>query len=114
VDDEERILGALQRTLRREGYRILTATSAEEALRLLEDAPVHAILTDQKMPGMSGLELLERAAARFPASARFLITGWPEEISPARMRKVGIRALIPKPWDSQALKQALREALASA
>ncbi len=111
VDDEERILAALERTLRREGYRLLRARSGDEALRLLDAEPVDAILSDHKMPGPSGLELLERAAARWPGTARILISGWPEEIAADRMRALGIHALVPKPWDARQLRSTLREVL---
>ena len=66
VDDEASILSALRRTLRREGWAIVTADSTAEALRVLEAQPVDAILSDQKMPGRSGLELLRHAAALRP------------------------------------------------
>ncbi len=111
MDDEERILAALERTLRREGYRLLRARSGDEALRLLDAEPVDAILSDHKMPGPSGLELLERAAARWPGTARILISGWPEEIAADRMRALGIHALVPKPWDASQLRSTLREVL---
>ncbi len=111
VDDEERILDALERTLRREGYRILTATSGTDALRLLEGGTVDAILSDHKMPGQSGLDLLAQAAARCPQAVRILVSGWPEEVAPERMRALGIRALVAKPWDAHALRATLREAL---
>ena len=109
VDDETRILSALRRTLRREGYEILTAESVAEGLRILESREVDLVLTDQKMPGMSGLEFLAQVAKRHPNVARLLITGWPEEIPPDQIERLGIRALIPKPWDDQQLKSALRE-----
>ena len=109
VDDETRILSALRRTLRREGYEILTAESVSEGLRILGSREVDLVLTDQKMPGMSGLEFLAQVAARYPKVARLLITGWPEEIPPDQIEALGIRALIPKPWDDQQLKSALRE-----
>jgi DNA-binding NtrC family response regulator len=109
VDDETRILSALRRTLRREGYDILTAESVTEALRILGSREVDLVLTDQKMPGMSGLEFLEQVAQRHPAVARLLITGWPEEIPAAQIERLGIRALIPKPWDDDQLRSALRE-----
>ena len=112
VDDEPRILSALRRTLRRERYRILAATAPAEALRLLGAEPVDAILSDHKMPGMSGLELLAAAASRRPAAARLLITGWPDAIPSERLAALGIRALIPKPWDDAELKRALRQVLA--
>jgi response regulator RpfG family c-di-GMP phosphodiesterase len=109
VDDETRILSALRRTLRREGYEILSAASAAEGLRILESRPVDLVLTDQKMPGMSGLEFLEKVAARHPEVARLVITGWPEEIPSEQIERLGIRALIPKPWDDQQIRTLLRE-----
>lgn len=109
VDDEARILSALRRSLRREGYEILSAESGSEALRILTSRRVDLILTDQKMPGMSGLEFLEEVARRHPEVARMLITGWPEEISAEEIARLEIRALIPKPWDDRALKALLRD-----
>jgi response regulator RpfG family c-di-GMP phosphodiesterase len=109
VDDETRILSALRRTLRREGYEILTAESVAEALRTLGSRKVDLVLTDQKMPGMSGLEFLAQVASRYPDVARLLITGWPEEIPSDQIEVLGIRALIPKPWDDQELRSVLRE-----
>jgi response regulator RpfG family c-di-GMP phosphodiesterase len=111
VDDEARILSALRRTLRREGYEILTAETPAEALRILEERPVDLILSDQKMPGMSGLELLARAAERRPSAARLLITGWTEEVPQRQLEALGVRALLPKPWDDGELKRTLRQAL---
>lgn len=108
VDDEARILSALRRALRREGWRVLTAGTPDEAVRLLETEPVDAILTDHKMPRMSGLDVLEVAARRRPTAVRLLISGWPDEIPPARMAALGIRAVIPKPWDDAKLKEILR------
>src|SRR5690606_19741869 len=78
VDDEERILSALRRSLRREGWRILTTSDPHEAVRWLEHEPIGAVVSDHKMRGMSGLELLEAAARLRPEAARFLITGWPD------------------------------------
>lgn len=111
VDDEARILSALRRTLRREGYEILTAETPAEALRILEERAVDLILSDQKMPGMSGLELLARAAERRPGAARLLITGWTEEVPQRQLEELGVRALLPKPWDDGELKRTLRQAL---
>ena len=111
VDDEARILSALRRVLRRESFEILTSESAAEALRLLEARRVDAILCDQKMPGSSGLDLLARVADRHPTTRRLLITGWPEAIPPELLTRLGIRALIPKPWDDVELKRILRSIL---
>jgi len=110
VDDEERILSALRRTLRREGYEVVTSESVHEALEILDARPVDLILSDQKMPGMSGLQFLEEAAKRRPDAARMLITGWTEEIPPEKLEELGIRELITKPWDDTRLKEVLRRA----
>jgi response regulator RpfG family c-di-GMP phosphodiesterase len=111
VDDEARILSALQRTLRREGYEIVTAETAEEALRILGERAVDAILSDHKMPGMSGTQFLEEAGRRRPEAVRMIITGWTEEIPPERLEALGVCALITKPWEDAKLKATLRRAL---
>jgi response regulator RpfG family c-di-GMP phosphodiesterase len=110
VDDEPRILSALKRTLRREPYELLSAESCAEALRLIESQPVDVVLSDHKMPGMTGLQLLERVAVRRPEATRLLITGWTESIPEAEIRAVGVRAVISKPWEDSALKETLRQA----
>lgn len=111
VDDEARILTALTRALRREPYDVLTAETPAEALRLLDERPVDLILSDHKMPGMSGVELLGRAAQRQPRAGRILITGWTEEVPSAELAEIGVQALLPKPWNDAELKATLRAAL---
>ena len=112
VDDEPRILSALQRALRREGYELLTAETPSEALRLAEQSPIDCVLSDHKMPGMTGLELIERILRHRPNAARLLITGWNTEIDPGALTRLGVRTVLPKPWDDGELKNALRAALA--
>lgn len=114
VDDEAQILSALKRALRCEGYEIVAVESAAAALRILDERRVDAILSDHKMPGMSGVQLLARAAEMRPNAVRMLITGWTEEISPKRLQKVGICALVTKPWDDAKLKATLRQVLGAA
>ncbi len=112
VDDEARILTALRRVLRREPYEILTAETPAEALRLLDSHRVDLVVSDHKMPGMSGLELLAQAARKQPDAGRVLITGWTEEVPEGDLAAIGVRALLPKPWDDAELKTTLRDALA--
>jgi len=111
VDDEARILTALRRVLRSERYEILTAETPAEALQLLDERRVDLVLSDHKMPGMSGLELLARVSRKQPSAGRILITGWTEEVPPKELAAVGVRALVPKPWDNEELKATLRAAL---
>jgi response regulator RpfG family c-di-GMP phosphodiesterase len=114
VDDEAQILSALKRSLRREGYEIVAVESAAAALRILDERCVDAILSDHKMPGMSGVQLLARAAEMRPDVVRMLITGWVNEIPPELLEEVGICALVTKPWDDAKLKATLRVAMGGA
>lgn len=111
VDDEPRILSALRRALRREGWELLLAETSREALALVQERPVDVVLSDHKMPGMTGLELLGRVAECRPDAARMLITGWTEAVDEDDLRRVGVRAILNKPWDDADLKLALRSAV---
>jgi response regulator RpfG family c-di-GMP phosphodiesterase len=112
VDDEVRILAALQRTLRREGYEILTADTVEAAVEILTERRVDAVLSDQKMPGMNGLELLAEAKRLCPDAVRMLITGGTDAGPQDALESLGIAGLIPKPWDDATLKAQIRKQLA--
>jgi response regulator RpfG family c-di-GMP phosphodiesterase len=114
VDDEPRILTTLQRVLRREGYDILTAETGARALALLEKHAVDAVVSDLKMPGMSGIDLLAEVARRHPRTARLLISGWTDDVPRPELEAAGVCALVPKPWDDAELKKALRQALGRA
>jgi CheY-like chemotaxis protein len=111
VDDEERILASLVRSLRREGYELVTAPTPREALERLEEQSFDAVLSDHKMPGMTGVELLARVARLQPEAGRLLITGWAQAVSEGEVREIEIHAVIPKPWEDSELKDALRKAL---
>jgi CheY-like chemotaxis protein len=111
VDDEPRILSALARALRREGYELLTAETPAEALRWNETRSIDCVLSDYKMPGMTGLELIERIAARHPRAARLLITGWNTEIDSDALARLGVARVLAKPWEDADLKSALRAAI---
>jgi len=113
VDDEPRILSALRRMLRREGYEIATAGSAREALALLESQAVDLVLSDHRMPGTSGVELLCEVRRRWPATARMLLSGWVEEIPGGELAAADVACVHSKPWDDEQLKQAIRQALST-
>lgn len=111
VDDEDRILAALCRSLRREGYELVTAQTPREALKRLAEQSFDAVLTDHKMPRMTGLQLLAKVARLQPNAARLLITGWSQAVSDEEIEAIEIDAVLPKPWEDMELKDALRKAI---
>ena len=111
VDDEDRILTALCRSLRREGYELVTAQTPREALKRLAEQSFDAVLTDHKMPRMTGLQLLAKVARLQPNAARLLITGWSQAVSDKEIEAIEIDAVLPKPWEDTELKDALRKAI---
>lgn len=112
VDDEPHILAAMRRTLRREGYVILTAGNAAEALALCAAQAVDLVLCDQMMPGTRGVELLTRVGELAPRAARILMTGWSDAVVLGELEALGIAGPFGKPWEDAVLKETLRKALA--
>ena len=111
VDDEPAILTSLTRSLRQEGYTLLTASSGEEALELLARQPVGVILSDQRMPGMPGVELLRRARQMYPDVVRMILSGYADVLQIAQAINDGaIFKFVSKPWDDTVLKMHLKEA----
>lgn len=112
VDDEPRMLSALRRTLRREGWTLETASNGSEALaRMAESPAVRVVVSDHKMPGMTGVEFLIEARAQHPDSHRILLSGWTSEIQEEELARAGVLAVLAKPWDDAELKQAIRSAM---
>jgi len=111
VDDEVSILSSLTRLLRRENYHILTATSGEEALSLLALHPVGVILTDQRMPSMSGTELLARVRTIHPKTIRMVLSGFTglDSVSEA-INRGEIYKFLTKPWKDEELLETVRGA----
>jgi len=109
VDDEPRILSALQRSLRREGYELLTSETVEEALRVLDSRPIDAILSDQRMPGTSGLTLLDQLLAQGVDQPVIMLTGHGTVEMCRRAFKAGAAEFLEKPVDDDRLLEALHE-----
>lgn len=111
VDDEENVLQSLKRILRREGYQILTAASAEQGLELMAQNPVHVLLSDQRMPGMSGVEFLRRVKTMHPDVVRMILSGHTEIATLTEaINKGEIYQFIAKPWENETLIAQIREA----
>ena len=111
VDDEENILAALSRVLRREGYTILTAQSGEEGLALLERQAVDVIVSDQRMPSMTGVEFLRQAKVAHPDTIRIVLSGYTELQSVTDAINEGaIYKFLTKPWDDKLIRANIAEA----
>jgi DNA-binding NtrC family response regulator len=111
VDDESHVLSALRRGLRREAIQVETARNAREALGWLASHSADLVISDQKMPGMSGVDLLKTIRARWPDIERILLSGWTSEISKAALDEAGLFCVIAKPWDDAELRRSIREAV---
>lgn len=110
VDDEVRSLETLERTLDEE-FDVLTASSAEEALTLLKQNQVHAILCDQRMPEKTGVELLIEVRDRWPQTARLILSGYTDSEDIIKgLNEAGIQQYITKPWHPDNLLLIMRSA----
>lgn len=111
VDDEPANLRLLDRLFRRE-YQTITAASGEEALRLLEQHDVALIISDQRMPGMTGLEFLKRASAFRQHTVRILLTGYTDVATLVEALNWGeVYKYVTKPWSNEDLKLTVSRAL---
>ena len=112
VDDEEMILKSIFRVLRNDNYQILTAQSGGEGFAVLKQYDVHLVISDQKMPGMNGLDFLKRVKIDYPQILTIMLTGHAElEIAMEAINEAGVYKFILKPWNDDDLKVTVRRAL---
>lgn len=112
VDDEPNILRAIKRALFTMDITLLLAESGAQALELLEQHHVHVVISDMKMPQMSGAELLEQVAMKYPETFRVVLTGYADIESTIKAVNQGkIHRYMQKPWDNQELVASVEEGL---
>lgn len=111
VDDEENILNALRRLLRKEGYRLLTAPSCSKGLKVLEEEEIQVVISDQRMPEMNGTEFLAKVKEKFPDIIRIVLTGYTDVDSITEaINKGHVYKFFLKPWNDENLKLEIRQA----
>jgi FixJ family two-component response regulator len=111
VDDEENITSALVRLLRRDGYNILRANSGAEGLALLAQNEVGVIISDQRMPGMSGVEFLSKVREQYPDTVRIVLSGYTELNSVTdAINRGAVYKFLTKPWEDDLLRANVEEA----
>ncbi|HEX5066777.1 MAG TPA: response regulator [Myxococcota bacterium] len=112
VDDEEAILETMTFTFQ-DDYEVYTSTDARKALALLDEkAPFAAVLTDQRMPDMSGVEFVAEVFRRHPSTVRMILTGFSDIDAIIQAINDGhVYAYITKPWEPEQLKQLMKQAV---
>ncbi len=112
VDDEKNILKAICRLFKSDEFDIYTAENGAAALALLESNIVQLIVSDHRMPGMSGVELLQRVRERWPDILRIMITGNTEiTVAVDAINRGEVFRLITKPWTDEQMRATVNEAL---
>jgi putative nucleotidyltransferase with HDIG domain len=111
IDDEANILKALQRLMRNEPWKVLTANRGAEALELLDKVKPQVVVSDQRMPEISGVDLLQAVRQKHPDVIRILLTGYTEmNVAVEAINRGEIFRLVTKPWNDEELKATLRQA----
>lgn len=111
VDDEPANLRLLERLFRQD-YKVITAASGEEALELLAQHDTALLITDQRMPNMSGLELLKQTAELRPHMVRMILTGYTDVGTLVEALNSGlVYQYLTKPWSNEELRLTVTRAL---
>ncbi|HEV3258367.1 MAG TPA: response regulator [Gemmataceae bacterium] len=112
VDDEQDVCDSIHDLLRRD-FRVLKARSAAEGYRLMQENEVHLVMTDQRMPQISGVEMLAKVRVGHPQAIRMLFTGYADlEAIIAAINQGHIYRFLKKPWQPEELQVAIRDAAA--
>jgi DNA-binding NtrC family response regulator len=110
VDDEPDILHSLKSLLRRD-FEVHIANSGAEALQVLQETPVHLVMTDQRMPQMTGVDFLRRAKHEHPEAIRMIFTGYADiQAIIEAVNQGNVFRYVAKPWDPDRLIATLKEA----
>jgi len=111
VDDEESNLRGFKAVFHME-YKVFMASSGMDALEILKENEVHLIITDQKMPEMTGVEFLKKVTPLYPDSVRMILTGYSDiGVIMEAVNECGIYRYITKPWDSEELRLSIKNAV---
>jgi response regulator RpfG family c-di-GMP phosphodiesterase len=112
IDDEPNVCDSVHDLLRRE-FRVLKAHSAQEGYQIMQEEEVHIIMSDQRMPQVTGVELLAKVKSKYPQAVRMLFTGFADlESIIAAINQGHIYGFLKKPWQPEELEAAVRQAAA--
>lgn len=112
VDDEANILQSVRRVMRKSDVEIETTTDAGEALRMVAANPFAVVISDQRMPRMEGVELLEKVRVHSPDTVRIILTGYADvQASVDAINKGAVYRYLNKPWEDDDLRNTIRQAV---
>ena len=111
VDDAPSALDILQRNLASKEYRVVAASNVEDAVKVLEVSPVDLVITDYKMPGISGLDLIRHVRENYFGTEVIMITGYASVRGAVEAVKMGADEYLPKPFTDEELFSAVERAL---
>jgi DNA-binding NtrC family response regulator len=113
IDDDQHMRKACSRVLSKAGWDVACAETGDEGLRTIQNAtePIDAILLDQLMPGMSGMDVLAEVQAMKPSIPVIIMTGSVTDESAAELKKKGAFACLPKPFTPEQLRNIIQESV---
>lgn len=113
VDDESSVLSSLQRLFYDEQYEVVTASGGHAALEILHNSgPVQLIISDYRMPGMTGVEFLQQVMQLWPDTRRVILSAFPDtDVLLAALNEGRVHRFLVKPWDNDFIKSVAREML---
>jgi class 3 adenylate cyclase len=110
VDDEEYNLISFEATFRKE-FKVFTAKSGAEGLEIMRNNDIHLVITDQRMPEMTGIEFIEKTISEFPFTIRIILTGFSDiGVIIEAINNGGVFRYITKPWDENELRMTIGNA----
>lgn len=112
VDDEAAILASIKRLLRKEPYTVYTAVGGAAGLELLQEKDIQVVVSDQRMPEMSGTQFLHQVKEQYPDTVRIVLSGYAEAAAIVDAINEGeVYRFIGKPWNEEDLRSTIRQAL---
>lgn len=112
IDDEQNVLNALRRLLRKEPYNLFSTNEIKEAFNILESQNIQLVISDERMPVMSGTTFLQTVKERWPETIRVILSGYADvAVIVESINKGSIFRFLPKPWDDEEMKSNIRQCL---
>jgi len=112
IDDEAHVISSIRRLLRGTPYRLLTTTDPDEAMEIIRTQYVHLVMCDHRLPGITGIELMQRIKLTRPDVVRVIFTGY-LDVSAAvdAINKGEVFRFVTKPWNDEELRLIVRQAM---